>query len=88
MGWADAKFVHESGKAEIAYLCDVDERRAADSIARFPNEKYDKDFREMFDKEHRHRCGDRFDSRPQPRHPSIVRNAVRQACVCAKTARA
>jgi len=54
MGAHDVQRIHESGKAEIAYLCDVDERRAADSLARFPKAKYYRDFREMLDKEHRH----------------------------------
>jgi len=54
MGGQDINRIYESGKAEIAYLCDVDERRSAQSVARFPNAKYYKDFREMLDKEHRH----------------------------------
>ena len=40
-----------SGKAEIGFLCDVDDRRAAASRARFPKAKYYKDYREMLDKE-------------------------------------
>jgi len=54
MGDADLQRIHGSGKAEIAYLCDVDDRRAAASVKRFPQAKYYKDFREMLDKEHRH----------------------------------
>ena len=42
----------KTGKAEIAYLCDVDDRRAAKSVADFPKAKYFKDFRELLDKEH------------------------------------
>lgn len=45
--WAFA----QSGKAEIAYLCDVDEARAATSRQRFPKAKFYKDFREMLSKE-------------------------------------
>jgi predicted dehydrogenase len=40
--------------ARIAFLCDVDDKMAADSVARFPEAKYFKDFRIMFDKEHKH----------------------------------
>lgn len=53
-GESDLRSFHDSGKAEIAYLCDVDDRRAAGSVKRFPNAKYYKDFREMLDKEHKH----------------------------------
>ncbi|PPL02965.1 Gfo/Idh/MocA family protein [Parapedobacter indicus] len=53
-GESDIGNFHKSGKAEIAYLCDVDERRAANSVKRFPNAKYYKDYREMLDKEHKH----------------------------------
>ncbi|HCW08189.1 MAG TPA: oxidoreductase [Cytophagales bacterium] len=38
-------------KAKIAFLCDVDDRQAAESVKNFPNAKYYKDFRELFDKE-------------------------------------
>ena len=50
-GESDIANFAKTGKAEIAYLCDVDDRRAANSIARFPKAKYYKDFRELFDKE-------------------------------------
>jgi predicted dehydrogenase len=50
-GESDIYQFAETGKAEIGYLCDVDDRRAATSIARFPKAKYYKDFREMLDKE-------------------------------------
>ncbi len=53
-GDSDLRSFHESGKAEIAFLCDVDDRRAAGSVKRFPKAKYYKDYREMLDKEHRH----------------------------------
>ena len=53
-GESDIKAFYESGKANIAYLCDVDDRRAAKSVQRFPKAKYYKDFREMLDKEHKH----------------------------------
>src|SRR5690606_33569509 len=53
-GESDLSSFHESGKAEIACLCDVDDRRAAISVNRFPKAKYYKDFREMLDKEHKH----------------------------------
>lgn len=50
-GAGDLQSFAQSGKAEIGFLCDVDDRRAATSIARFPKAKYYKDFREMLDKE-------------------------------------
>ncbi len=52
-GESDLRLIHESGKAEIAYLCDVDTRQAATSVKRFPKAKFYKDWREMFDKEHK-----------------------------------
>lgn len=53
-GESDIASFMKSGKAEIAYLCDVDDRRAAKSVAAFPKAKYYRDFREMLDKEHKH----------------------------------
>ncbi|WP_373058327.1 Gfo/Idh/MocA family protein [Zunongwangia sp. H14] len=50
-GESDLHNFAKTGKAEIAYLCDVDGRRAANSIARFPKARYYKDYREMLDKE-------------------------------------
>src|SRR5438128_1217624 len=48
---SDLKNFFDSSKAEIAYLCDVDDRRSAESVKNFPKAKYYKDWREMFDKE-------------------------------------
>src|SRR5690606_32742372 len=53
-GASDIKAFYDSGKAEIGFLCDVDDRRAAGSVKAFPKAKYYKDFREMLDKEHKH----------------------------------
>ncbi|PUZ26562.1 Tat (twin-arginine translocation) pathway signal sequence [Chitinophaga costaii] len=39
---------------DIAFLCDVDDRRSATTRANFPKAKYYKDFREMLEKEHKH----------------------------------
>lgn len=52
-GESDIKSFHDSGKADIAYLCDVDDRRAANSVKRFPKAKYYRDYREMLEKEHK-----------------------------------
>jgi predicted dehydrogenase len=41
------------GRADIVILTDVDTRRAAASVKRFPKAKFYKDFREMLDKEHK-----------------------------------
>jgi predicted dehydrogenase len=53
-GESDIASFAKSGKAEIAYLCDVDTRRAAKSVAAFPKAKFYKDYRIMLDKEHKH----------------------------------
>src|SRR6185312_16568665 len=50
-GEDDINHFYESGKANIAFLCDVDDRRAANSVKKFPKAKYYKDWREMLDKE-------------------------------------
>jgi predicted dehydrogenase len=50
-GNSDLKEFSKSPKANIAFLCDVDDRQAADSVKRFPKAKYYKDWREMLDKE-------------------------------------
>ena len=52
-GESDLANFYKSGKAEVAILCDVDDRQAAKSKARFPKAKYYKDFREMLEKEHK-----------------------------------
>src|SRR5579859_1665273 len=53
-GESDIANFYGGGRAEIAYLCDVDDRRAATSRGKFPKAKYYKDYREMLDKEHKH----------------------------------
>jgi predicted dehydrogenase len=53
-GQSDINYFYASGKTEIAVLCDVDDRRAANSRQKFPEAKYYKDYREMLDKEHKH----------------------------------
>src|SRR6478672_4611422 len=50
-GQSDIANFFKSGKADIAFLCDVDDRRAAETVKNFPKAKYYKDWREMFDKE-------------------------------------
>ncbi|MGV3528956.1 MAG: Gfo/Idh/MocA family protein [Flavisolibacter sp.] len=50
-GESDIMNFFKSGKPAIAFLCDVDNRRAANSIKAFPKAKYYKDWREMLDKE-------------------------------------
>ncbi|HXB07628.1 MAG TPA: hypothetical protein VNW04_10940, partial [Puia sp.] len=52
-GESDITNFYGSGKAEIAYLCDVDDRRSAKMRAQFPKAKYYKDYRELLDKEHK-----------------------------------
>src|SRR5829696_1272905 len=50
-GESDIMNFFKSGKADIGFLCDVDDRRAANSVKAFPKAKYYKDFRQMLDKE-------------------------------------
>jgi predicted dehydrogenase len=52
-GQGDLNEFFKSGKADIAFLCDVDDRQAKVSRDRFPKAKYYKDFREMLEKEHK-----------------------------------
>jgi len=50
-GESDLAEFAKSPKANIVALVDVDDRQAKNSVKRFPNAKYYKDFREMLDKE-------------------------------------
>lgn len=50
-GQSNLSNIYKGGKADIAFLCDVDDRRAANSVKNFPKAKYYKDYREMLDKE-------------------------------------
>ncbi len=74
-GESDIQNFYKSGKAEIAFLCDVDDRRAATSVKRFPKAKYYKDWREMYDKESKN-----FDavsvSTPDHNHAIIAYHAM------------
>ena len=49
-GEGDLFSFYQSGKADIAFLCDVDDRQSVTSRKRYPNAKYYKDYREMLDK--------------------------------------
>lgn len=50
-GQSDIASFYKSGKAEIGFLCDVHDSRAAASVKAFPKAKYYRDYRELFDKE-------------------------------------
>lgn len=50
-GESDIMSFYKSGKADIAFLCDVDDQRAANTVKAFPKAKYYKDWRELYDKE-------------------------------------
>ncbi len=52
-GESDIAYFAKSGKADIGFLCDVDDRRAAKSVAAFPKAKYYKDYRKMLDENHK-----------------------------------
>lgn len=54
MGGSDVNNIFKSGKADIAFLCDVDTKRAAGTVEKFPKAKFYKDFRDMLDKEQKH----------------------------------
>ncbi len=64
-------------KARIAFLCDVDDRMAVNSVKNFPKAKYYKDFRELFDKESKN-----FDavsvSTPDHTHAVITMAAIQR----------
>lgn len=74
-GESDIANFYKSGKAEIGFLCDVDDRRSAKTRGNFPKAKYYKDWREMYDKEHKH-----FDavsvSTPDHNHAIITYHAM------------
>ena len=50
-GESDIHNFAKTGKADIGFLCDVDTRRAAESVARFPKAKFYKDWRDLMEKE-------------------------------------
>ena len=52
-GEDDINHFYSSGKANIGFLCDVDTRRAANSVKKFPKAKFYTDWRELLDKEHK-----------------------------------
>lgn len=50
-GRSDLANIYKGGISEIAFLCDVDDRRAAHSVKKFPKAKYYKDYRALLEKE-------------------------------------
>ncbi|MFB9844983.1 Gfo/Idh/MocA family protein [Mucilaginibacter ginsenosidivorans] len=74
-GQSDIAMFARSGKANIAYLCDVDDKQAATTFKNFPKAKRYKDWREMFDKESKN-----FDavsvSTPDHTHAVVAYNAM------------
>ena len=76
-GQSDIDSFYKSGKAEIGFLCDVDDRRAATSVRNFPKARYIKDWRELLDKEAKN-----FDavsvSTPDHNHAIITLAAMQQ----------
>jgi predicted dehydrogenase len=65
----------KSPRAEIAFLCDVDDRQAADARKKFPKAKYYNDWRKLYEKEHKN-----FDavsvSTPDHNHAIIAFHAM------------
>ncbi|MDR1780616.1 MAG: Gfo/Idh/MocA family oxidoreductase [Tannerella sp.] len=78
MGGADLGSLMKTPKknAEIAFLCDVDDRQAKDAVTKYPKAKYYHDWRELYDKENKH-----FDavciSTPDHNHAIQAFNAMR-----------
>lgn len=76
-GESDLTGFVSGGKAEVGFLCDVDDRRAANSVKRFPKAKFYKDWREMMDKESKN-----FDavsvSTPDHNHAIITLAAIQR----------
>lgn len=76
-GQSDIANFFKSGKADIAFLCDVDDRRAANSVKAFPKAKYYKDWRQLLEKEAKN-----FDavsvSTPDHNHAVIALAAMQQ----------
>lgn len=74
-GESDIEHFYKSGNAEIAFLCDVDDRRAAPSRKRFPKAEYIHDWRELLEKH-----GKKFDavsvSTPDHNHAIIALAAM------------
>ncbi|MDB5230168.1 MAG: Gfo/Idh/MocA family oxidoreductase [Chitinophagaceae bacterium] len=74
-GESDIANFFKSGKADIGFLVDVDDRRAAKTVANFPKAKYYKDWRELMDKESKN-----FDavsvSTPDHNHAVIALSAM------------
>ena len=52
-GESDIATFAKHPKAKIAFLCDVDDRRAAGSVKKFDKAVYYKDYRKMLEKEHK-----------------------------------
>ncbi len=52
-GESDIANFAKSPNATISILCDVDDRRAASSVKKFPQAKYYKDYRKMLEAEHK-----------------------------------
>ena len=53
-GADDVAHFYKSGKAEIGFLCDVDDRQTVETRKKFQKAKYYKDFREMLQVEGKH----------------------------------
>lgn len=53
-GGDDIRHFAKSPRAEIAFLCDVDDTRAKQCVDLFPKAKYYHDWRELFEKEAKH----------------------------------
>lgn len=75
-GGDDINHFYKSGLANIAFLCDVDDRSSVASRKLLPNAKYYHDWREMFDKE-----SGNFDavsvSIPDHNHAIVALNAMK-----------
>jgi predicted dehydrogenase len=75
MGWGDLNQIASHPNTEIVAVCDIDKRRAAKAVAKFPNARVYQDWRELLDKE-----GDKVDSVnvtvPDHMHAPITMSAL------------
>lgn len=75
MGWGDLNAIASHGEVEIVAICDVDQRRMAAAVEKFPEARRYQDWRELFAEE-----GDRIDTvnvtTPDHMHAPITQTAL------------
>jgi len=76
-GVDDISGIHKSGRADIGFLCDVDDRMAKGSVNQFPKALYYRDWRKLFDN-HSHSFDAVCVSTPDHMHTPIALSAMQQ----------